>query len=545
MTVLRIFFLTCGWLFLAIEMNGQRKQLDSLFALISIEQPDTFRIDILNHIGYYYGPINTDSALYYSNEALNAASEMGYKRGLGMAHARVGSAYYYKAEDEKSLDNYLEALRISEEVGDSINLCYVYQGLGVNYQARKQNEKAHNAFEMALAIANDHGLDDRKTHAYLSLAITSLNADNVDQAYIYIRTSIQLSEEINYIPGIIAGVNFLATMDLEQGKYDEALKSLDRALSLARAAHNHQRTNYALVRKSRVHVLKGEYNKARAALNEAEEVIEGLDLISDEMEMYEDFFRLDTLVRNYEEALKHFMLYSAARDTIYNIANARQINELNTKYEAEKREREIELQQQQIAVLERDQQIALLWRYLLIGGIVGVIVIAVIVIYLQKIKAERDQKILNQEIEFKNKELASYTINFIQKQNLFEELDENLKEVEGTMDGSSGSKINRVRRMINQQNNIDKEWEDFKLYFESVHKDFFSTLKEKHPKISNADMKLSALIRLNMNIKESSAIMGISPDSVKIARYRLRKKLELETGVDLHEYISMVERSIA
>ncbi len=59
-------------------------------------------------------------------------------------------------------------------------------------------------------------------------------------------------------------------------------------------------------------------------------------------------------------------------------------------------------------------------------------------------------------------------------------------------------------------------------------------------------MKLCALIKLQLNLKESAAVLGISPESVKTARYRLRKKLDIDSQISLHQFMENIhERSRA
>jgi len=82
------------------------------------------------------------------------------------------------------------------------------------------------------------------------------------------------------------------------------------------------------------------------------------------------------------------------------------------------------------------------------------------------------------------------------------------------------------------------------LHFEQVHQHFFTRLKEACPDLSSAELKLCALIRLNLNMKESATILGISPTSVKTARYRLRKKLNLSQEESILDYLLKIESGI-
>ena len=78
-----------------------------------------------------------------------------------------------------------------------------------------------------------------------------------------------------------------------------------------------------------------------------------------------------------------------------------------------------------------------------------------------------------------------------------------------------------------------------------MHDGFFKDLKQAFPEVSNAELKLCALLRLNMNLKESAKILGIAVDSVKTARYRLRKKLGLKTEDNLVDFLIQFENKMA
>ena len=94
-----------------------------------------------------------------------------------------------------------------------------------------------------------------------------------------------------------------------------------------------------------------------------------------------------------------------------------------------------------------------------------------------------------------------------------------------------------MKQTLQKGLNRNKDWKDFDTYFESLNKNFYLRLKEISPDISPNDLKICALIKLNLSIKEMAVILSISPDSVKTARYRLRKKLSLQTEDNLTDFI--------
>jgi len=149
---------------------------------------------------------------------------------------------------------------------------------------------------------------------------------------------------------------------------------------------------------------------------------------------------------------------------------------------------------------------------------------------------------LENQLHFKNKELASYALNFVQKNELLENLHSQLKEAKDAPPKNQAKYLDQIERTIRQHKSQEKDWEDFKIHFEQVHSNFLTSLKEKFPELSSNDLKVAALARLNLNIKETSNILGISPESAKTARYRLRKKLKMAQEDDLFSFLSQMEQ---
>ena len=83
-------------------------------------------------------------------------------------------------------------------------------------------------------------------------------------------------------------------------------------------------------------------------------------------------------------------------------------------------------------------------------------------------------------------------------------------------------------------------WEDFETHFKSVHPLFMDNLINNFPKLSTGEIKLCALLRLNLNSKEIASILFQNPQSIDIARYRLRKKMELKRDENLNSFLMSI-----
>ncbi|MBD0254098.1 MAG: hypothetical protein ICV83_00140 [Cytophagales bacterium] len=141
-------------------------------------------------------------------------------------------------------------------------------------------------------------------------------------------------------------------------------------------------------------------------------------------------------------------------------------------------------------------------------------------------------RLSRQALDFRNKELTTYALHMAQKNSMLEELRQCIQEL-GLTQKESAPKYKRLTRLIDYSFTLDKDWDEFKLYFERVHPDFFGRLKEQYPSLSANELRLCALLKLNLSVKEMASLMGISPESVKMARHRLRKKLGLTSDQNL------------
>jgi DNA-binding CsgD family transcriptional regulator len=85
---------------------------------------------------------------------------------------------------------------------------------------------------------------------------------------------------------------------------------------------------------------------------------------------------------------------------------------------------------------------------------------------------------------------------------------------------------------------FSSEKEAFYVQVEQIHKDFRMKLETNFTELSDLDKKLAILIRLNLSTKEMATLLGISPKSVEVSRYRLKKKIGLGKDDNLIHFIN-------
>ncbi|AHM63310.1 multi-sensor hybrid histidine kinase [Flammeovirgaceae bacterium 311] len=148
------------------------------------------------------------------------------------------------------------------------------------------------------------------------------------------------------------------------------------------------------------------------------------------------------------------------------------------------------------------------------------------------------EKQLQDQIEYRNKQITTHTLNIIQKNEMMQELRDQLeKSIKASNGSAPQTELKKMLKMIDESYRLDKDWEDFKLYFEQIHTGFYAKLKVNYPDLTNQELRHCALIRLNLSNAECASLLGISPGSIKVTRTRLRKKLNLENHQSLTDLL--------
>lgn len=168
------------------------------------------------------------------------------------------------------------------------------------------------------------------------------------------------------------------------------------------------------------------------------------------------------------------------------------------------------------------------------------------VIKLEQIELEKEIERLEKEklqinILSKDKELVTNTLQVAKKNKVLNGIIHKLKDINvDALDESTRNQFTKLNKSITKEVKTDKSWNDLEKHIKNVHFDFLKRLKEKHPTISPRELDLSTYLLMNMSTKEIAEIMNISGGGVELARYRLRKKLELNKKENLIGFLMSI-----
>jgi len=145
----------------------------------------------------------------------------------------------------------------------------------------------------------------------------------------------------------------------------------------------------------------------------------------------------------------------------------------------------------------------------------------------------------DQIVYMKNKELATVAMNVLQNNEFNIKIFEKIKNIEKNI-SSENKELSLELKNINKEiaSKIKEDaWRHFDKYFKNVHPEFLKNLLSKYPTLSPAELKLSVLLRLKLSTKEIASITFLTPNSIKTARNRLRRKLNLTSTNNLTTFL--------
>lgn len=159
------------------------------------------------------------------------------------------------------------------------------------------------------------------------------------------------------------------------------------------------------------------------------------------------------------------------------------------------------------------------------------------------IRLRNDQ--LEIELKHKSGELADNAINLVRKNDMLQQIDTEMVELSQSVKDDAtkaiiSKKISDIRRNIHTHIVDDSNWDKFEENFNLVYDNFTRKLLARYDDLKKVDLKLCVYLRMGMSSKEMASLLNTSVRSIETARYRLRKKLGLESGDNLYDFIQNI-----
>ncbi|WP_025742515.1 tetratricopeptide repeat protein [Aquimarina pacifica] len=503
-----------------------------------LKQQDTLRAANIRHnigiLDHYQG--KTDSALEIMETNIQVFKNLNDSLRLGNTYHMIGSIFESKGYYTIALENMLKALKIHRAVKDDFRIAEDLSQIGSNYQALEEHQKAIETFTESYSIFNKEENTQKIAFVQNAIGFSNLALNKYDAAEKNFNLALETSIDQGYKANIARAYVNLGNLEYSKHKYTKSLDFLTKGYTLWESISSPNSEADALFFMGRAALADKKYQKSIQFLNKS---IQLGDSINDPRILSKAYLHKSIALENlnyYKESLENFKKTKVFSDTLFTLENRKATKELQIIYETEKKEQQIVLQKNEINLLEQKVKINNLQRILLVVGLVVLLLIFSLSFYAfrQKIKHNRleKEKVAN-ELAFKKRELTTHALHLAKKNEVLEEVKQKAKNLKISENNSND--YHQLIQTINFDLQDDNNWEKFSRYFEQVHTNFNSNVKNKYPNVTPNELRLLALLKMNLSSKEIANILNISPEGIKKARYRLRKKLNITTEESLQD----------
>ncbi len=363
---------------LGLSQMGQSQTIaDSLKTELD-RASGTSRVSILNQLANELKHADPKQALGYAEEAISLSNEISFKEGEVKGHMNFGNVHRKLGDFKKAVDAYLKALQISQEVNDRNGIARAFNGLGIAYNLLGDYDKSLESFLSSLKTYEENEDKIGTADALNNVGIHHLYLGNFNEALDFYLRALDIRKEIGDIDDIAASLNNIGDVYSDLGKPDSALQFLLQALELReedgnndlifalqinigllygdmnnhnKAMEHYQRglniankigdnwglaTTYNYI--GQAHLKSGNYAKAEQYFNQSLNLSKKIEAKALVKEVYNSFSELFMAKKDHKKSLEYYKLYTEVKDSIFNETTSKQMAEMRTRYETEKKE---------------------------------------------------------------------------------------------------------------------------------------------------------------------------------------------------------------
>lgn len=496
---------------------------------------------------YLHADIQKATTLY--TEALEIATSSKNERLQGTVYGRLGTVERMKSNYAKALAFHLKSLAIHEKYVDSIKIAENFHSIGIVMRYQKEYDESENYFKKAIALRaqlNDTiGLGG--SHSMLGVIYRRQKrysaAENQYLIALKLFTMINNKEEIAHVNGNLASLYYYQKEYVKSNAINlnvlSYFKEIDNKSSLATRYRNIAR-GYEKLKKYKIAI---KYFDSVIAISKEQGYIRQLS------SCYNGRSKNYYFLKDYKNALRDYRAYKNTNDSVFNLKNTKEITTLLLNAEFEKQHAMDSIQfsvkeknLQLIAESEKSKNIF----YLL--GLITIVVIGIILFYILKQKRKLvttmlenkalqaqvlEQKLLANQSE-SERIINEKAISLSYKKNLLSFIMGLLKAKDTT---TVFKDLNVLTIELNNQIKTESIQSVLDGDFENLHVQFEKKLIQQYPALTKTEREICSLILANNSIKDIVSIKGVSSASVQSIRYRIRKKLKLQRGEELHQFL--------
>lgn len=494
-----------------------------------------------------------DSVYVKLKKSLEWAQEQDEPELIAQSLIAFGDFYTRNEAVNQALFNYQKAAGYLSEKDTS--LVYIQLQSGKIQFRLRQYLSALDYFNKGLELAQSIGYKNGEAMCAGFIGSCYEKLSLYDKAIVYQNASLDLFKELEHASGLALAHENLGSIYEDMENFDKALTYFEKALFFTNAKTDTDR--YINIRNNIADIRRktGDFNRA---LDESQKVLELALKHRNQHQIesaYKDISKVLYELKAYQKAFLNLKLSDSINEVILQDQNRQQINALQSLYDAKTKNARIE-------VLLKENEIGKVQNRVLWLGVILLFTLAggsyfyqrnhkkqqlKISSYKQKVlEAELENKRMEQqnmarEIELKTSSLSNYSLNLAQRNKTLTTIARTLTNIKGRKQMDIDQKLTELVAEITKEVSEKREWEQFMEYFGQIHPLFIKKLQQcSNSNISASELRLCMLIKLNMTSIEIAEVLKVTPDSIRVARYRLRKKLPIDKGQKLGVFLLQI-----
>ena len=479
---------------------------------------------------------NVDKLLECYIKVKEYSQKSGNDRYLGLSNQRIGQEESKKGKFSEASMSYKTAIDLFIKIKDTNNIISVKHDLANLYSKNAFFPEAIKERNEAIELAkNSSDPSSSLTPLYLNISQDYLELGNSNKQIEYLKAALDAlnkSKESDYYkPSILAT---LSNAYADRDSLDIAEAYFKELETLYLKDVNRYRLEYLNAKKSLAYV-KGNYkealkdNKAYLEIQQKRKNIYGI------MNVEKTLSEVYNAMGENTNSNIHLVNHYAIKDSISSVQNVKSLAYYQTLYETEKLDLEIVKQNADIKQLESDKIIANGKKNIRYTILIGALLLMAGLTYFLLERAKRKRKTIAEQLTRSKQDLSDFTKQLLVKskeQDLLKKEFDTLKSLYGEKE-----ELIDLQELANSKILTNDDWDSFKAKFANVHTHFFINFKNRGFKFSDAEERLLSLEKLSIKTNEIANMLGISPDSVHTARYRLRKKLNIPKETSILDFL--------
>lgn len=387
------------------EAKGQDFSPDSLLARLNKHhKEDTIKVNLLNELSYQYRWIDFFKSQQYAEQALVIAKRLHYNKGIATADNRIGHCYWALGDNDLTIEKGIETVTIAERENFKSILAEGFLILARGYMDQRETKKAEVYILKSEKIAQQIKDWDLLSRVYNLAGVVKFLEKDKDTALILYNKALAIVEEHSTSKAQLSQITSNIGECYSDTNPDLAFTYFKSALLIATSPKARNKSAEAGITNIMGHafIKRRNYKEAEYYLQKSLRLSRELGLKRSIRYAYAGLVDLKIGEGKPSEALEYQKRYYEVHDSLLNVTKTRQIVELETRNELEKKEHAIQL-------LQRDKEIQMLWANILIAVLALTGILSVVIYYLQQVRERKNRIILNLEIEqliTQNKELS-------------------------------------------------------------------------------------------------------------------------------------------